>query len=540
MKNLLLIGLLVYTLNGYSQWDTTGANIHFNGGNVGIGTTSPSEALEVIGKIKADYLKLDALSGSEGGELQLAGPSGYNAWMVDNRLGHFRLHHSGKLYFQVNSNGHVGVGTATPASKLHVSSLTNGDAVLRIESDTDNSNEADNARIELLQDGGSLGAYIGFSQEWNGGSGTPGQQADNLFRIGSRYSNVDYYDRLVINTNNGNIGIGTSTPVAKLDVKTPSGSIRIAELGSASAKISSTAALGLEATSGSFIQFLASGNEIGRFTSDGKFSIDNANPKTILSIGNHSNKTLSTTGITLGSNHKSIELLHSGSVNGYGSKLYGVDEGNGITSLRFAVRGNSTTWTDAIYVKASNNSSVGNVGIGTTTPSHKLEVNGTIRSQEVKVEATNWPDYVFEPDYNLRTLEETEAYIQSNKHLPEIPSAKEMEANGVQLGEMNMLLLKKIEELTLHTIEQEKRLSAQQKEIDRLKNSPRQPQAATPLFEKRGEETEGRRVEFEKDAKYSELEKQLATYQKNQNEMMEIITSLKKEIEALKTTNDHE
>ena len=100
----------------------------------------------------------------------------------------------------------------------------------------------------------------------------------------------------------------------------------------------------------------------------------------------------------------------------------------------------------------------GNVGIGTASPTNKLEVNGTIRSKEVKVEASPWPDYVFEKDYELRSLEETEAYIQKNKHLPEIPSANEIEANGLALGEMNRLLLQKIEELTLHIIEQEKRI----------------------------------------------------------------------------------
>jgi hypothetical protein len=67
------------------------------------------------------------------------------------------------------------------------------------------------------------------------------------------------------------------------------------------------------------------------------------------------------------------------------------------------------------------------------------------------------------------SLEETKAYIDANKHLPEVPSAKEMEKNGVQLGEMNMLLLKKVEELTLHLIEQNKKLQAQQSEIELLK-----------------------------------------------------------------------
>ena len=113
------------------------------------------------------------------------------------------------------------------------------------------------------------------------------------------------------------------------------------------------------------------------------------------------------------------------------------------------------------------------MGIGTTNPSEKLEVAGTVYSQEVKVEvaAGAGPDYVFEPEYQLRTLEETETYIIANKHLPEVPSAKEMEANGVELGEMNMLLLKKIEEITLHQIELTKIIKQQQKEIDNLKSN---------------------------------------------------------------------
>jgi hypothetical protein len=112
----------------------------------------------------------------------------------------------------------------------------------------------------------------------------------------------------------------------------------------------------------------------------------------------------------------------------------------------------------------------GNVGIGTTNPNQKLTVNGTIYGKEVKVDLNvPGPDYVFEPTYNLPSLTEIETYIKANKHLPEVPSAKEMEANGINLSEMNMLLLKKVEELTLYLIEMKKENTVMRSELDELK-----------------------------------------------------------------------
>ncbi|WP_257667133.1 hypothetical protein [Parapedobacter tibetensis] len=101
----------------------------------------------------------------------------------------------------------------------------------------------------------------------------------------------------------------------------------------------------------------------------------------------------------------------------------------------------------------------GNVGIGTNNPQAKLAVNGNILATEVKVKTDiSVPDYVFEPDYELTPLSEVEAYVKEHKHLPEIPSAADIQRDGLDLAEMNLLLLKKVEELTLIVIEQNKRL----------------------------------------------------------------------------------
>lgn len=113
------------------------------------------------------------------------------------------------------------------------------------------------------------------------------------------------------------------------------------------------------------------------------------------------------------------------------------------------------------------------VTIGTNSYSdgselYKLSVNGAIRADRVKV-YTDWADFVFEDDYKLPTLEEVEKHILEYGHLQDIPSAKEVEENGVELGEISKLLLQKVEELTLYMIEKDKQIKSLQKEIEDLK-----------------------------------------------------------------------
>lgn len=106
----------------------------------------------------------------------------------------------------------------------------------------------------------------------------------------------------------------------------------------------------------------------------------------------------------------------------------------------------------------------GNVGIGITNPTNKLDVNGTIHSKEVKIDMEGWSDFVFKKEYILPTLEEVENHIKEKGHLENIPSEEEVLKNGINLGEMNAKLLQKIEELTLYSIQQSKEIEALKEE----------------------------------------------------------------------------
>ncbi|MCH7403550.1 hypothetical protein ACFOUP_08665 [Belliella kenyensis] len=144
---------------------------------------------------------------------------------------------------------------------------------------------------------------------------------------------------------------------------------------------------------------------------------------------------------------------------------------DGFTRAEIELVNNNTSW-GSIFFKTTNaaggavtrmvvhnNGNVG-IGIGSNVPGSRLEVNGTIRAKEVKLESTNWPDYVFEEKYDLMPLDAVKSFINQKGHLPGLKSAKEYEQNGVNMLELNQKLLEKVEELTLYLIQKDAEISS--------------------------------------------------------------------------------
>lgn len=183
-----------------------------------------------------------------------------------------------------------------------------------------------------------------------------------------------------------------------------------------------------------------------------RFSIgkDGNNGGAMLEFVNHGSSTQSY-GIRMGTN-----------IDRFGSGLFiiGAPSSGSYEALAY---GNKP----AIFVAASNNS----VGIGTiNTSGYLLAVAGSMIAESIKVKGvTNWPDYVFEESYPLLSLDSTAAFVRQYKHLPDMPSAKTVAAEGIDVEEMNAKLLKKVEELTLYLMEQHNMIEELKQENKEIK-----------------------------------------------------------------------
>ncbi len=205
---------------------------------------------------------------------------------------------------------------------------------------------------------------------------------------------------------------------------------------------------------GGFMTFNTNNNtERLRITSDGKVGINKTTPSALVDIFTDTPTT----------NSYASQQWSTVNAN-YFLTLNTVWSGDGL-NYNFVHTFNGTAYTSLSFFK-------GDVGIGTSRPDAKLAVKGRVHAEEVKVDlAVPAPDYVFDKNYPLMPLNDVANYISANKHLPDVPDAMTMEEQGVNLGETNMMLLKKVEELTLYLIEVNNKVEALITENNELRAS---------------------------------------------------------------------
>ena len=277
--------------------------------------------------------------------------------------------------------------------------------------------------------------------------------------------------------NNGNVGIGTMAPTGRLNVN---GSTTIGGKWNPSAsfltitqgpnmlimdhnEMYSNAMIAIGSTSGDIVDFRrVTGTGFQSFMQlkqDGKLGIGISNPTgkvEIRHLGTIGGKWDPSKSFFTISDGGSSLIMDSNEINSSGSMYLGSQGGD------FYFRTISTSATNERVVIKSN----GDVGIGTTTPDSKLSVNGNIRAHEIKLETSNWPDYVFEEGYQLSSLKEVNDFIQKNGHLPDLEKAEVYETEGVDMMKLNLQLLKKIEELTLYQLQLLERIEQLENKMD--------------------------------------------------------------------------
>lgn len=469
-------------------------------GKVGIGTSTPGAKLHVQSTNNSERFNTYLSGNSLHFDRSNNGSSYIDKTDSGDLILRFGLPVSNRFTFK--NSGRFGIGTTTPSEQLEIYESITSPGVISLKSYRNDAGFVDVGRISAKQGttevsrigmpraGGTFTGYLTFWTKDRNSSSLSEKMRINEF---------------------GDVGIGIPSPVARLHVandKTGQGDSK------GNMSINSVLTLKPHATNSTNMQFaqVNNGNGMGIQVTNhnntanwditlnpfgGKVGVGTTKPRSRLDLGGsvgaekglrvgdyieiNERETINNAGV-IGFNAiidksdvSKFKPAWAGAANASGMVMTMASGGRSDLNF-YGYQWGTNSFSRSLneFTKVLHLGTDGKVGVGTNTVpnDYKFAVAGKIITTEVKVQLqSGWPDYVFEDTYELPALQEVENHIKIKGHLPNIPSAKEVEkAGGIELGSMNKKLLEKIEELILYTIQQDKQLKKQSSEINRLKS----------------------------------------------------------------------
>lgn len=465
----IIIMLAFFSVNHVNgQWNTSGTNIYnTNSGNVGIGNNAPTTLLHVAKNMTEPQITVQNLGGFGGATYTMIdNASGANWKFKATLLGGFKIRDHANLMdvitiepnsianaIYIDANGQIAMRQNTPdGNGLNVINYTTGKAAV----------QGLNKQGSTMYSAGMLGILNGPAlglpvYAWNVGvvgirSASSGGNGAGVFGWNADVNNNENYGGVFVADGAAqgatNMGIYASAMYAAQNY-----AARFFGRVSVTSNPNSTVAADYTGD-----VFTATVNHT--ITNDTRAIVGVSQPAAGYGVGIHGT----------GGYEGVYGLANGEDYDGWAYGVIGV--ANGTLGTRVGIygiaTGGATNWAGYFAGDAYISS---DLRIATTTQAtgYSLSVNGKIACEEVLVEdMINWPDYVFAEDYKLMSLAELEKSIEQNNHLPGLPSAAEIEENGLSLGDMQKRMIEKIEELTLYTIEQGKMISELQQKMEAL------------------------------------------------------------------------